>query len=378
MVKNNLRLIVLDNFMEVCKKVNRELMTLRKERSGYLVNITNVRFSNGEGKVKIEDTVREQDTYILCDVGNYSINYMMHGVKHFMSPDEHFQDVKRIVSATNGHSSKITLIMPLLYQSRQHKRKGRESLDCAIALQELQNLGVKDIVTFDAHDPSISNAIPNLPFENFYPTHIILDALIKEENINDLLVVSPDMGAMERSRYYAEVLGCDVGVFYKRRDLSKVVNGKNPIVDHIYMGSEVKDKNILIVDDMIASGGSILDVARELKKRGAKNIYLVATFALFTEGHEIFDEAYKDALFTKLYSTNLSYVPKEIKDRPWFHEVDCSNFIARIINTLHNKESIQKLENGKREMFNKIERTKKRGKNSKAKRNKTTKQKVSK
>ena len=360
MKKNNMKLIVLENFKEVGEKVNKELQKIRKEKEDYLVNISNVRFSNGEGKVTINDTVRGQDLYILCDVGNYSINYMMHGMPHYMSPDEHFQDVKRIVSATSGHSAKITLVMPLLYQSRQHKRKGRESLDCAIALQELQNLGVDDIVTFDAHDVNVNNSIPNLPFENFYPTHIILEDLIKKEDIDNLLVVSPDMGAMERSRYYAEMLGCDVGVFYKRRDLSKVVNGKNPIVDHIYMGSDVKDKNILIVDDMIASGGSILDVAQELKKRGAKKIFPIATFSLFTEGTEKFQEAYEEGLFTMIYSTNLSYVPEEIKKCEWFHEVDCSKFIARIINTLHNQESIHVLENGKKEMLKKIEKSRKK------------------
>ena len=266
-MKSNLKLIILDNFKNVGEKVDKELQRLMKEKESYAVRTSNSRFSNGEGKVKLEETVRHQDLYILCDVGNYSMSYTMHGNTHYMSPDEHFQDVKRVISATSGRSENITLIMPLLYQSRQHKRKGRESLDCALALQELENLGVNCIVTFDAHDPNVSNAIPNLPFENFYPTHIILEDLL-EEDLEKLLVVSPDMGAMERSRYYAELLGCDVGVFYKRRDLSKVVNGKNPIVDHVYMGTDVKDKNIIVVDDMIASGSSMIEVASELKKRG--------------------------------------------------------------------------------------------------------------
>ena len=281
------------------------------------------------------------------------MSYEMHGFTHYISPDEHFQDVKRVISATSGRSEHITLIMPLLYQSRQHKRKGRESLDCALALQELENLGVNCIVTFDAHDPNVSNAIPNLPFENFYPTHINLEDLIEEE-LDNLLVVSPDMGAMERSRYYAELLGCDVGVFYKRRDLSRVVNGKNPIVDHVYMGTDVKDKNIIVVDDMIASGSSMIEVATELKKRGANKIFLVATFSLFTEGIELFKEAYENKLFDKLYSTNLSYVREDVRNSSWYHEVDCSNFIAKVIHTLHKGESIEPLQNGKKEMIRKI------------------------
>ena len=324
-----------------------------KEKESYAVRTSNSRFSNGEGKVKLEETVRHQDLYILCDVGNYSMSYTMHGNTHYMSPDEHFQDVKRVISATSGRSENITLIMPLLYQSRQHKRKGRESLDCALALQELENLGVNCIVTFDAHDPNVSNAIPNLPFENFYPTHIILEDLL-EEDLEKLLVVSPDMGAMERSRYYAELLGCDVGVFYKRRDLSKVVNGKNPIVDHVYMGTDVKDKNIIVVDDMIASGSSMIEVASELKKRGANKIYLISTFALFTEGIELFQDAYEKKLFDKLYSTNLSYVREDVRNASWYHEVDCSSFIAKVIDTLHKGESIEPLQNGKKEMLRKI------------------------
>jgi len=352
-MKSNLKLIILDNFKNVGEKVDKELQRLMKEKESYAVRTSNSRFSNGEGKVKLEETVRHQDLYILCDVGNYSMSYTMHGNTHYMSPDEHFQDVKRVISATSGRSENITLIMPLLYQSRQHKRKGRESLDCALALQELENLGVNCIVTFDAHDPNVSNAIPNLPFENFYPTHIILEDLIEEE-LDNLLVVSPDMGAMERSRYYAELLGCDVGVFYKRRDLSRVVNGKNPIVDHVYMGTDVKDKNIIVVDDMIASGSSMIEVASELKKRGANKIYLISTFALFTEGIELFKEAYENKLFDKLYSTNLSYVREDVRNSSWYHEVDCSNFIAKVIHTLHKGESIEPLQNGKKEMIRKI------------------------
>ena len=342
-MNSNLKLVVLPNAKLLGKKVDENLKEINNSDSTYIVPITSDRFSNGEGKVKIEETVRDKDLYILSDIGNYSINYDFHGMKHFMAPDEHFQDIKRIISATSGHASKINVIMPMLYQSRQHKRKGRESLDCALALQELERIGVSNIITFDAHDPNVVNAVPNLSFDNFYPTNIIIDALEENEHIDNMIVVSPDMGAMERARYYAGMLGCDVGLFYKRRDLTKVVNGKNPIVEHVYLGSDVKDKNILIVDDMISSGTSMIESAQNLKNRGAKKVYLVATFALFTEGIEKFNEAYNEGIFTKLYVTNLSYVPEEIKSKEWYTEVDCSILLARIINKLNKKESIAEI-----------------------------------
>ncbi|MGM9876847.1 MAG: ribose-phosphate diphosphokinase [Bacilli bacterium] len=342
-MNSNLKLVVLPNAKFLGEKVDENLKKINNSDSTYIVPITSDRFSNGEGKVKIEETVRDKDLYILSDIGNYSINYDFHGMKHFMAPDEHFQDIKRIISATSGHASKINVIMPMLYQSRQHKRKGRESLDCALALQELERIGVSNIITFDAHDPNVVNAVPNLSFDNFYPTNIIIDALEENEHIDDIIVVSPDIGAMERARYYAGMLGCDVGLFYKRRDLTKVVNGKNPIVEHVYLGSDVKDKNILIVDDMISSGTSMIESAQSLKNRGAKKIYLVATFALFTEGIEKFNEAYNEGIFTKLYVTNLSYVPEEIKSKEWYTEVDCSMLLARIINKLNKKESIAEI-----------------------------------
>ena len=352
------KLVVLNNILEFGSKVNNHLMKMNKTKESYIVKSKSDRFSNGEGKVAINESVNGTDLYIISDVGNYGISYMMHGREHFMSPDEHFEDIKRVIAATSGHADKINVIMPLLYEARQHKRRGNESLDCAIALQELEKMGVDNIITFDAHDPSICNAIPRLPFENFYPTHNILEVLINKENINDLLVISPDMGAMERARYYADMLGCDVGVFYKRRDLSKVVNGKNPIVEHMYMGANPKDKDILVVDDMIASGGSMIEVAEELKKRGARNIYLIATFALLTEGINKFNEAYEKGLFTKLYSTNLSYVPEEVKKLDWYEEVDISEYLALIINTIHQSENIEVLWNGKKEIINKIKRKK--------------------
>ena len=353
---SKLKLVVMNNVNELGDKVNKHLNEMNKNNIDYKVKMVSDRFSNGEGKVSIKESVNGTDLYIISDVGNYCISYMMHGREHFMSPDEHFEDIKRVIAATSGHASKINVIMPLLYESRQHKRRGNESLDCAIALQELERIGVDNIITFDAHDPSICNAIPRLPFENFYPTHTILEELIEKEDINDMLVISPDMGAMERARYYADMLGCDVGVFYKRRDLSKVVNGKNPIVEHLYMGADVNGKDVIVVDDMIASGGSMIEVAEHLRNKGARNIYLIATFSLFTEGTEKFVKAHEDGLFNKLYSTNLSYVPDEIKDNEWYVDVDCSKYLALIIDTFNKKGDIEELWNGKKKVINKIKK----------------------
>lgn len=355
-MKNNIKLVVLDSLEELGNKVNNYLQIENKTNESYISKLETSRFSNGEGKIKLEESVRDKDLYILSDVGNYSVSYKMHGLDHYMSPDEHFQDIKRVISATGGHANKISVIMPLLYQSRQHKRKGSESLDCALALQELEKLGVKEIITFDAHDPNVSNAIPNTPFDNFYPTHIILENIIKNESgfIDDLLVISPDMGATERAKYYAEMLNCDVGVFYKRRDLTKIVNGKNPIIEHIYMGNDVKGKNILVVDDMIASGQSMIEVAKDLKEKGAKKVYLVATFALLTEGIENFNNAYNNNYFDKLYTTNLSYVPKLFKNEDWYKEIDCSLFLSKIINKLNKGESLKELHGGKEKILKEI------------------------
>ncbi len=341
-MNNDLRLIVMDNISELGDKVKKHLNDMNNNNEDYIIKIINDRFNNGEGKVTIKGSVREKDLYIISDVGNYSITYKLHGHDTYMSPDEHFQDIKRVISATSGHAYKITVIMPLLYQSRQHKRKGRESLDCALALQELERLGVNNIITVDAHDPNIVNAIPNIAFDNFYPTSFILDDLLEEMDDDNLIVISPDIGAMERARYYADKLKCDVGLFYKRRDLTKVINGKNPIVEHAYMGSSIDGRDAIVVDDMISSGASMLEVAKLLKEKGAKNVYLVSSFALFTEGVECFAKAYKEGHFVKLFTTNLSFVPENIKKEPWYHEVDLSILIAQIINTLNKKESLEK------------------------------------
>lgn len=343
-MKDDLGLIVLDSHKILGENIDNIINKMRGTDKSYIIPLINDRFNNGEGKITIKGSVREKDIYIIADVGNYSLTYDMHGLINHISPDEHYQDIKRVISAMSGHAKRVNVIMPLLYQSRQHKRKGRESLDCAVALRELESLGVNNIITIDAHDASICNAIPNTSFNNFYPTKLILEKLredIKEE-LEDVVVISPDMGATMRARYYADSLKCDMGVFYKRRDLTKVVNGKNPIIEHAYMGPEVLGKTMIVVDDMIASGASMLEVSEELRKRQAKNIYLVSTFALFTEGVDNFKLAYERKIFDKVYATNASYISKEILNEEFLTLVDISNLLANVINDLNNSCSLEK------------------------------------
>jgi ribose-phosphate pyrophosphokinase len=342
-----LGLIVLESCKELGEKINEHIKIKTGTEESFLIPAKEIRFSNGEGKVSLSETVRGKDIYILCDVGNYSCTYNMFGITNHKGPDEHFQDIKRTVSAIRGKAKRITVIMPLLYESRQHRRKGRESLDCALALQELERLGVQEILTFDAHDPNVQNAIPLLSFENFYPTYDILKTIITEEkyieiNKNNMLVISPDTGAMDRAIYYSNVLGVDVGLFYKRRDHSTIINGKNPIVKHEYMGRNVEDQDVLIVDDMIASGESVLDIARELKARKARNVYVATTFAFFTEGLEKFQKYYDEKIITRVYSTNLTYISPELEKAEWFRKVDMSELIGKIINRLNKEQSISK------------------------------------
>lgn len=356
MPDDSLRLIVLSSSKELGEKVNHSINLLRNNSYDYRIPIKENRFSNGEGKVVLSETVRDKNVYILGDIGNHSCTYNLYGYENHMGPDEHFQDIKRVISAIKGHASSITVVMPLLYSSRQHRRKGRESLDCAVALQELEALGVDSILSFDVHDPNVQNAIPCMPFENFYPTHCLLSDFIDNEKVDyrNLIVVSPDTGAMDRARYYADMLKVDVGMFYKRRDLSVVINGKNPIVAHEYMGKDVASRDIIVVDDMIDSGGSMLEVVEELKKRGARNIYLFATFALFSKGIGEFQKFYEQGLFQKMYSTNLTYVREDAKNCLWFHQVDCSSYLAEIINQLDMHYSISPLLNGKEKVFSKL------------------------
>lgn len=338
MKNKDLGFIVMESHQELGTKVYKKLQN--QELPVSLISHTCSRFSNGEGKVRLDGSVREKDLYILTDIGNYSLHYKMHNFTHHISPDEHYQDLKRVLSAVSGKARKITIIMPLLYQARQHKRRGRESLDCALALQELERLGVDNIITFDCHDPNVANAIPNLSFENIYPTKTILKEIKKKEKLENVLVISPDMGATERARYYADLLKCNVGVFYKRRDLTRIVNGKNPILEHVYLGSDVKDKVCIITDDMIASGSSMIEVAELLRKKGARKVIMIATFALFTEGIDAFKSAKKKGWFDDLYTTNLSYLPEELKQYSWTHVVDCSTDIMQLIKLLYTKDSL--------------------------------------
>lgn len=344
---NRLGIIALESCKQLGEAIDEIIQKKRNAEESFLIPIEEIRFSNGEAKVKISESVRGKDIYILCDIGNYSCTYKMFGFTSHKGPDEHFQDIKRTVSAIRGKAEKITVIMPLLYESRQHRRKGRESLDCALALQELERLGVNEVITFDVHDPNVQNAIPLLSFENFYPTYDIVKCLIKNEselelNKEKLIVISPDTGAMDRAIYYSSVLGVDVGLFYKRRDHSTIINGKNPIVQHEYMGRNVEGKDVLIVDDMIASGESVLDIAMELKRRNARNVYVATTFAFFTEGVEKFNKFYDDRIITRVYSTNLTYISEELNNSKWYKSVDMSELLSRIINKLNYNKSISK------------------------------------
>lgn len=337
--------------LESCKELGTKIdYYLRKKREDsdketFLISTEEVRFSNGEGKVVLEESVRGKDIFIICDIGNYSCTYEMFGFKNHKGPDEHFQDIKRVVSALCGRARRVTVVMPLLYEGRQHRRKGRESLDCALALQELERLGVENIITFDVHDPNVQNAIPLVSFQNLYPTYEIVKTFIKEEkdlliDNTKMIVISPDTGAMDRSIYYSSVLELDVGLFYKRRDYSQIVGGKNPIVQHEYIGKDVEGLDVLVTDDMIASGESVFDIVKELKKRKANKIHVAVTFALFTEGVEKFNEYYEKGFIDKVYSTNLTYIPEKVKKYEWFKEVDMSEFIATIIDYINCDKSI--------------------------------------
>ena len=318
------------------------------QKDSYLVEAKCPRFGSGEAKCNILSTVRGLDLYILVDVSNYSITYTMNGFENHMSPDDHYQDLKRVIQACAGKAHRRTVIMPFLYEGRQHKRSTRESLDCAVALQELIHMGVDSIITFDAHDPRVQNAIPLNNFDTVMPTYQFIKALLKNVpdikiNPDNMMVISPDEGAMNRAVYFAGVLGLDVGMFYKRRDYTTIVNGKNPIVAHEYLGRKLDGKDVVIIDDMIASGESMLDVAKELKKRNAGRIFVASTFGLFTEGLEKFDEAYESGLIHRVISTNLIYQTPELLKRSYYISADMSKYIALIIDKLNHDSSISQL-----------------------------------
>lgn len=358
-MEKKLKLIVPKNFEDFGKRVNDHINLIRNTNENYIVDMQLVRFNDGEGKCILNESVRNQDIYILTDVKNYDVTYIAQRGVHHMMPDEHYQDLKRIISGISGHASKITIIMPFLYQSRQDKRSSRESLDCAMALQELERYNVSEIVTFDAHNPMVANAIPNkMTFSNGYATGEIILSILNNENINlnKLFIVSPDEGARARAKFLADILGgIKYGNFDKRRDYTKIEDGKSPIVYHEFIGpNDLTGVDIIVVDDMIASGDSLIDTAKQLKERGAAHIYLMSTFSLFTKGIEHFDEAYNQGIFNKLYSTNLTYVPNEYKSLPWFYSVDCSEKVANIISNLNEGKSIKPILNGKEETAYKV------------------------
>ena len=315
------------------------------ERDSFIVPSKIIRFGTGEAKGKLEQSVRGYDLYILVDVCNYSITYSLFGMTNHMSPDDHFQDLKRIIAAAAGKAKRITVIMPFLYESRQHKRTGRESLDCAIGLQELVRMGVDNIITFDAHDPRVQNAIPLKGFETIQPIYQFIKALLSSEtdsviDSDHMMVITPDEGGMRRAIYFANMLGLDIGMFYKRRDYATVIDGRNPIISHEFLGTDVEGKDMIIIDDMISSGDSVLDVAKELKKRKARRVYICATFGLFTNGLAKFDEYYEKGIIDRLLTTNLIYQSPELLFKPYYVNVDLSKYIALIIDNLNHDASI--------------------------------------
>lgn len=318
------------------------------QRETYKIDISNPRFGSGEGKAVINETVRGYDLYIVTDCFNYSVTYKMYGMTVPKSPDDHYADLKRVISAASSKAKRISVIMPMLYEGRQHKRSGRESLDCAMALQELVNLGVENIITFDAHDQRVQNAIPHKSFENVMPTYQMIKAIVNTiDDLNvdkdHLMIISPDEGAMNRCIYFATQLGVNLGMFYKRRDYTKVVNGRNPIVEHQYLGDSVKGKDIIIVDDMISSGESMLEVASKLKDLGAARIFVCTTFGLFANGLDVFDKAYKDGVFEKVFTTNGVYQPPELLEREWYQSVELSKYVAYFLDTLNHDLSVSTL-----------------------------------
>ena len=318
------------------------------QRDTYKVNVSLPRFGSGEAKGVVNESVRGFDLYIITDVFNYSCTYNMYGMEVPMSPDDHYADLKRVISAISGKAKRITILMPMLYEGRQHKRSSRESLDCALALQELVNLGVDNIMTFDAHDKRVQNAIPNGSFEHIMPTYQMIKSLVNSvEDLHvdkdHLMVISPDEGALHRCIYFATQLGVNLGMFYKRRDYTRVVNGRNPIVEHQYLGDSVEGKDIIIVDDMISSGESMLEVCSKLKGLKAGRIFVCTTFGLFCNGLEVFDEAYKNGTFYRVFTTNGVYQTPELLSRDWYESVDLSKYTAYFLDTLNHDMSVSSL-----------------------------------
>lgn len=356
-----LGLIGMDSCKELAAKVDGWLLDMRKETERdaktFRVESRCPRFGNGEAKGIIDESIRGKDLYILVDVGNYSCTYNFMGRENAKSPDDHFQDLKRIISAIGGKAKRINVIMPFLYGGRQHRREVRESLDCANALHELHNLGISNIITFDAHDSRVQNAIPHVGFENVIPYYQFIKALLMTEkdlkiDMDNMLIVSPDEGGIHRNLYYSSLFGIDLGIFIKRRDYSRMVNGRNPILSHEFIGDDVEGKDVLVFDDMISSGDSLLDIAYELKRRKARRLYCAATYALFTDGLEVFNKAYEDGVIHKVFSTNLTYRRPELASAEWFVEVDMSKYIAKLIDALNYDESLGVLVNPAKRIIN--------------------------
>jgi len=358
-----LGLIPLKGMEEFTKKVNNYLVEWRKERESehkdtllfseyekdnYIIKSSISRFGSGEAKGTIEESVRGDDLYLLVDVCNYSMTYSLSRKINHMSPDDHFQDLKRIIAAIAGKARRINVIMPFLYESRQHKKTGRESLDCALALQELTNMGVENIITFDAHDPRVQNAIPLKGFETVQPIYQYTKGLLKnfpdlQVDSEHMMIISPDEGGMRRAIYFANMLKLDVGMFYKRRDYTRVVDGRNPIIAHEFLGADVEGKDLVIIDDMISSGESVQEVAKELKKRKARRVFVCATFGLFTNGFARFDQYYEDGIIDGIFTTNLVYQSPDLLSRPYYHSIEMSKYVALIIDNLNHDSTISGL-----------------------------------
>ncbi len=359
-------LIVMESCRDLGQRVDKHLKELHEEQNEiipetFIIKSRCPRFSNGEAKGIIDESVRGKDIYILVDVGNYSLTYNIMGIQNHMSPDDHYADLKRVIQAIGGKAKRINVIMPFLYGGRQHKRAARESLDCASAMIELQNLGVTNIITFDAHDSRVSNAIPLTGFENVHPYYQLMKSILRsvpdiQVDKEHLMMISPDEGGIHRNLYYSTLFGLDLGIFVKRRDFSRIVNGRNPIVAHEFIGSSVKGKDVLIMDDMLSSGDSILDIAKELKRRKAGRVFAGVTFAMFTDGIKQFDQYYKKGLIDKIFSTNLTYRRPELADRPWFVEVSMSKYIAKLVDALNYDESISALLDPQQRIMNLLER----------------------
>ena len=359
-----LKIIAMEGCKELGQKVNDYIVNFRQSsyreelkspmyatylQDNYLVDAHCPRFGSGEAKGVLNESVRGKDLFIMTDVCNYSLTYSVNGYVNHMSPDDHYQDLKRLISAANGKEHRLNIIMPFLYESRQHKRTKRESLDCALALQELIDMGVDNIFTFDAHDPRVQNAIPLYGFDSFNPPYQFMKALLRAEpnlsvDPDHLMIISPDEGAMSRAVYFSNVLGVDMGMFYKRRDYSTIVNGKNPIVAHEFLGDSVAGKDVVIIDDMISSGESMLDVAKQVKERGADHVFVCTTFGLFTDGLEKFDAYYEKGYISKVITTDLTYRTPELVSRPWYEPAEMSKYMASIIDTLNHDVSVAKVQ----------------------------------